>query len=426
MKNTVILGAQWGDEGKGKIVDLLAENYDAIVRFQGGNNAGHTLVIEDKVYKLHLVPSGILYPGKKCILGNGMVIDPQVLLQEIEALQERGVDCKNLFISDRAHVIMPYHKVWETLEENLRGKQKIGTTKRGIGPCYADKITRIGIRMLDLVNPEVLKQKLSDIVPFKKQLIQAFGGENDSISENEIYESYSNYGKALQERIVDTSALLEKIDASGGRILFEGAQGMFLGIDHGTYPFVTSSNTVASQASIGAGVSMKKIHKVMGVIKAYTTRVGGGPFPTEIEGGVGEELRKAGKEFGTTTGRPRRCGWLDLEMLKYVHRLNGLDAVVLTKLDVLKGIHPIKVCLGYEYQGQRLESYPSDTRILDSVNPIYEELDGWEEDISRCLSFADLPLNCKKYVQRIEEFSGVPVEIISVGPERDRTIFREL
>lgn len=421
MKNAVILGTQWGDEGKGKIVDLLCEKYHAVVRFQGGNNAGHTIVIGNNTYKLRLIPSGIFHQ-KDCILGNGVVIDPAVFFEEIQTLANAGIFIeKNLHVSERAHVIMPYQKLWEAIEEEYRGKNKIGTTLKGIGPCYSDKISRNGIRIFDIIDKKRLQKRLETILPIKIKTIEAHGKKCNFTLES-ILEEYSNYGKLISPYVKDTSVLLENYNKENKKILFEGAQGTCLDIDHGIYPFVTSSNTCASAASIGSGVSLKKINKVIGITKAYTTRVGSGPFPTELHEEIGELLGKKGHEFGTVTGRKRRCGWFDIILLKYAHRINGLDSIVLTKLDVLSGINPIKICVGYKHKEQTLLDFPNNIDILEELTPIYEDMPGWEEDITSCKNFEDLPEQCKKYVEKIESILEVPIEWISVGPERTQTI----
>ncbi len=421
--NTVIIGAQWGDEGKGKIVDLLALKNDIVVRFQGGNNAGHTVVVHDKTYKLHLIPSGILYPGKICILGNGVVIAPDALLQEMEEISKSGHSMDRLYISERANVIMPYHKAMDALEEKIKGDSKIGTTGRGIGPSYSDKVARCGIRIVDLLDGNILRKKLSSIFKAKEKIFQAWD-EKWPFSLDTMVEQYMAYGKLLSPHITDTSLLLWKFIKSGKSVLFEGAQGTFLDIDYGSYPFVTSSNTIAGNACAGSGVGPTQIHKVLGVAKAYTTRVGEGVFPTELKDSLGDKLRGLGKEFGTTTGRPRRCGWLDLAMLKTAARLNGIHEFCLTKLDVLSGLSSLKVCTGYKYEGKELEGIPASDEIYQKIEPVYEVFPGWNEDISACHTFSELPAPCQEYVKKIEEFLEVPISLVSVGPERNQTIAR--
>eukprot|EP00999_Lentomonas_sp_LEN2_P001026 NODE_202_length_1912_cov_161.187675_g178_i0.p1 GENE.NODE_202_length_1912_cov_161.187675_g178_i0~~NODE_202_length_1912_cov_161.187675_g178_i0.p1 ORF type:complete len:423 (-),score=45.35 NODE_202_length_1912_cov_161.187675_g178_i0:518-1786(-) len=422
MKNTVVLGTQWGDEGKGKLVDLLSENYDAVVRFQGGNNAGHTIVIGENTYKLRLIPSGIFHQ-KTCILGNGVVIDPQVLLEELEILQKADIGIDKLRISERAQVIMPYHKIWEAIEEKNRGKNKIGTTLKGIGPTYSDKISRSGVRICDICDKDQLRKRLEIVLPLKEKVIVALGEKCPTI--DEICDEYAKYGDLIRKYVTDTSLLLEEHISANKPILFEGAQGIFLDIDHGIYPFVTSSNTCAGAASLGSGVPPSCLHNIVGVVKAYTTRVGSGPFPTELEDEIGERLGKVGNEFGTVTGRKRRCGWLDTVLLKNTHRVNGLTSIALTKLDVLSGIDEVKICTKYKYQDQVLHHFPNSLNVIDDLDPVYECLPGWTEDIANCKNFADLPVNCKNYIEKIEQLVGVPIDIISVGPERSQTIFKE-
>ncbi|WP_372370893.1 adenylosuccinate synthase [Candidatus Uabimicrobium sp. HlEnr_7] len=421
MKNTVVLGTQWGDEGKGKLVDLLSENYEAVVRFQGGNNAGHTIVIGENTYKLRLIPSGIFHQ-KTCILGNGVVIDPKVLLEEFDILQKAGVGIEKLYISERAQVIMPYHKVWEGIEENHRGKNKIGTTLKGIGPCYSDKISRNGVRICDICDKDQLRKRLEIVFPLKQKTIEAHGEMSPTL--DEICEQYTKYGELLKKHVTSTSLLLEEYIASKKPILFEGAQGVFLDIDHGIYPFVTSSNTCAGAASLGSGVPPSSLHNIVGVVKAYTTRVGGGPFPTELEDEIGERLGTVGQEFGTVTGRKRRCGWLDTVLLKCTHRINGLTSIALTKLDVLSGIEEIKICTKYHYKDQVIDHFPNSLSIIEELEPVYKTLPGWTEDITMCKNFDDLPDNCKAYIKEIELLLDVSVDIISVGPERSQTIFK--
>ena len=423
MASVVIVGTQWGDEGKGKVVDLLTADADVIVRFQGGNNAGHTIVFDDKKFILHLIPSGIFHPEKKCLIGNGVVIDPEVLLKEIENLESQGVSVKpgHLYISERAHLIMPYHKAIDHGREAKKGKTKIGTTGRGIGPCYEDKIARRGIKVGDLLDEKLFHDKLKEVLEEKNfYLTQYLGGE--ALSFDEIYDSYRRMGERLAPYVTNVALELERARKEGAKILFEGAQGTQLDIDHGTYPFVTSSNTVAGGACHGAGVGPTSIDFVLGICKAYTTRVGGGPFPTELFDETGQYMRERGGEYGSTTGRPRRCGWLDGVVLKEAVRLNGLSALAVTKLDVLTGLDPLKVCVAYELDGERIENVPGNIRAVERLKPIYEEVPGWHEDISTVTRFEDLPENCRRYLRYLEEFSGVPVEIVSVGPAREQTI----
>lgn len=422
MANLVIVGTQWGDEGKGKIVDLLAEYVDLVVRFQGGNNAGHTMVVGGEQIISHLVPSGILQ-GKTCVIGNGLVVDPAVLLKEIEHLAEKGVHCtpENLMVSERAQVIMPYHKQIDNGRERLKGKDKIGTTGRGIGPSYEDKATRRGIRMADLIDPEVFREKLKAVLPEKNFYIEKFLGDAPADMEA-IITQYSNFAEKLAPYVCNVSVEVNKAMAQQKQVLFEGAQGTHLDIDHGTYPFVTSSNTVSGNACCGAGVGPKSINDVMGIVKAYTTRVGAGPFTTELFDDTGDFIQEKGAEFGATTGRRRRCGWLDTVILNNAVRLNGLTGMAITKLDVLGGIKELKICTAYNYKDERLDAFPVSLKVLEACKPIYETLPGWDEDISDLRRFEDLPVNVKGYLKRIEELTGVPVQIISVGPGREQTI----
>jgi len=427
MPTTVIVGTQWGDEGKGKITDYYAEDADLVVRFQGGANAGHTVQIGGETFKFHLLPSGILRPEKKCVIANGVVVDPEQLLKEIEELKEKGYEVDNLFISERANVIMPYHKIMDGLEESIKGSMKAGTTKRGIGPCYADKVARFGIRMVDLINPAALAEKLDMIVPIKQKLIYAFGGD-EFLSKNEIYKQYANYGERLKRYIIDSSKMINDAIDRGENVLFEGAQGTHLGIDHGIYPYGTSSNTVAGSACTGAGVGPGKIDKVIGVVKAYTSRVGTGPFPTELDGKLAEFIRERGGEFGTTTGRPRRVGWLDLVMVRYSVRVNGLSSLAVTKLDVLGGIRKVKVCTAYKVDGETIEEFPTDMKLLERCVPVYDELDGWKgrkpDDWTKTarLGYDALPDQMKSYLDYMSDHLDTPIDLISIGPGREDTI----
>jgi adenylosuccinate synthase len=420
--NLVIIGTQWGDEGKGKIVDLLAEYADLVVRFQGGNNAGHTMVVGGEQTISHLVPSGILQ-GKVCVIGNGLVVDPAVLLKEMDYLTEKGVDCgpENLVVSERAQVIMPYHQQIDLGREKKKGKDKIGTTGRGIGPSYEDKATRWGIRMADLIDPEIFQEKLSAVLPEKNFYIEKFLGE-PPVDQAAIVDAYSRFAQRLAPHVTNVSVTVNEAIKAGKQVLFEGAQGTHLDIDHGTYPFVTSSNTVSGNACCGAGVGPKAINDVMGIVKAYTTRVGAGPFTTELFDDIGNYIQEKGAEFGATTGRRRRCGWLDTVVLNNAVRLNGLTGMAITKLDVLGGLREIKICSAYRYKGERMDSFPANLKVLESCDPIYETLPGWEEDISNLRRYADLPTNVRRYLNRIEELTGVPVQIVSVGPGREQTI----
>ncbi len=423
MSSVVIIGAQWGDEGKGKIVDYLAQKADAVVRYSGGSNAGHTVVVDNVAYKLRLLPSGILYPGKTCILGNGVVINPGVVLKEIKDMREKGVDISRIVISDRAHVVLPYHQLLDELQEAALGKAKIGTTKGGIGPCYMDKVARTGIRICDLMEPDTFKAKLKINVAAKNELItKIYGGQ--PFDYDKILKEYLEYAEELRPYVADTGVVLDEIFASGKNVLFEGAQATFLDIDHGTYPYVTSSNPTAGNAATGSGVGPRFIDHVVGVVKAYTTRVGSGPFVTELldQDGPGHKIREAGHEYGTVTGRPRRCGWLDAFMLKYSARLNSLDYLAITRLDILDEMPKIKMCVGYTIDGVEIKQIPASLKTLGRVKPVFEEFNGWLTDITHCHSFEELPVNAKKYVQRISEVAGVPLGIISVGPNRNQTI----
>jgi adenylosuccinate synthase len=423
MPGIVIVGAQWGDEGKGKITDLLAERADAVVRFQGGNNAGHTIVRDGVEWKLHLIPSGILYPGKRCIIGNGVVVDPGVLIEEISALRSRGIDVSGLRVSANAHLIMPYHLFLDTAGEARLGKLQIGTTKRGIGPCYADKAARLGIRVQDLLDEKILKKKISAALEPKRLSLRPFA-RDPALDLHAMTEQYLTYGHQLERHIADTPRLTWDLLAAGRNVLFEGAQGAMLDIDHGTYPFVTSSNPIAGAACTGSGVGPKDIDEIWGICKAYTTRVGSGPFPTELDDDVGEELRTKGGEFGTTTGRPRRTGWLDLVALRYAARLNTLTALTITKLDVLSGFDQIMVCTRYRGQeGAEFDHFPYHQSVLHHATGEFQPLEGWSEDIGDCRSESDLPQAARDYIGFIEEFIGVPVVLVGVGPGRDQNVW---
>jgi adenylosuccinate synthase len=421
----VIVGAQWGDEGKGKITDLLAERADAVIRFQGGNNAGHTIVRNGETWKLHLMPSGILYPGKTCVIGNGVVIDPKVLTDELDELRRRDVDTSGLRISANAHMIMPYHMMLDDAGEARLGKLKIGTTRRGIGPAYADKASRIGIRVQDLLDEKILKKKIVAALEPKRLALRPFA-RDPRLDLQAITEEYLAYGRRLSEYIADTTSLVwEKLDR-GDIVIFEGAQGALLDIDHGTYPFVTSSNPIAAAACIGSGVGPKDIDEVWGIAKAYSTRVGSGPFPTELHDEIGEDLRRRGGEFGTTTGRSRRIGWLDIVALKYAARLNSLTALVVTKLDVLSGLDTIKVCVRYRGEdGAEFDTFPYHQTVLHHATGDYIELPGWSEDISDARSEDELPENARAYLRFMEQEIGVPIVLISVGPGREQTMWTE-
>jgi adenylosuccinate synthase len=420
MSTVVLIGSQWGDEGKGKVTDFLAEKADVVVRYQGGTNAGHTLKVGEQVFKLHLIPSGILYPGKSCIIGNGVVLDAAALSREMAALQERGIDLSQLRISDRAHLVMPYHKRLDELDEEQRGKDKIGTTLRGIGPAYMDKVHRTGMRVADLLDERELKEKLSTLLEGKNLLLEkVFGAE--PFKADELFEEYRGYARLLEPYVTDTSLLLDEKIQRGEKILFEGAQGTMLDLDHGTYPFVTSSSPTAGGACIGSGVGPSRIDKVVGVAKAYTTRVGDGPFPSEMNDAVGDRIREVGREYGTTTGRPRRIGWLDAVVLRYACRISGISLLAITLLDVLTGLDSLKICTAYRYEGKIIQHVPASLRALEACEPVYEELPGWQEDLSLIENFEDFPAAAKQYVRRIRELSGADVALVSVGPARRQT-----
>jgi adenylosuccinate synthase len=417
----VLLGAQWGDEGKGKATDILGDKVKYVVRYQGGNNAGHTVVIGDQKYALHLLPSGILTPTCIPVIGNGVVIDPAVLLEEIRGLNERGVDTSNLKISTNAHLITPYHRTIDKVSERFLGKAKIGTTGRGIGPAYADKINRIGIRVQDLFDTSILRQKIEGALKDKNQvLVKVFNRKGLEI--DEILKEYLEYAEILRPYVTDTSLLLNQALERGENILLEGSQGTLLDVDHGTYPFVTSSNPTAGGASTGSGIGPTKISRVIGIVKAYTTRVGSGPFPTELFDDDGEKLRSIGGEVGVTTGRARRCGWYDAPIARYAVRINGLTDFFLTKLDVLTGWEKIPVCVAYEIDGRRVEELPASQSDFHHAKPIYEYLPGWSEDISKARKLSDLPINAQGYIKFLEKISGAPISAIGVGPGRDETI----
>jgi adenylosuccinate synthase len=422
MPGIVIIGTQWGDEGKGKVVDLLAEDAAMVVRFQGGNNAGHTIVRDGETFKFHLVPSGILHPGKICVIGNGVVVDPGVLLGELDALQRRGVDVSGLKISANAHLIMPYHVMLDTAGEAMLGKLEIGTTKRGIGPCYSDKSARLGIRVQDLLDAKILRKKIAAALEPKQQLLRPFA-RDPKLDLHAMTEEYLRFGHRLEPHIADTSRLCWDALDAGRTVLFEGAQAAMLDLDHGTYPFVTSSNPIAGAACVGAGVGPTDIDEVWGVCKAYATRVGAGPFPTELDDEVGRHLRDRGHEFGTTTGRERRCGWLDLVALRYATRLNRLSSLVITKLDVLSGIDRLRIATRYRgKEGAIFDEFPYHQSILHTATAEYEELPGWDDDISEARSEADLPPQARDFLAAISDSTGVPIRLIGVGPGRDQVI----
>lgn len=421
-KVTVLVGAQWGDEGKGKVIDILTEDVQYIIRYQGGNNAGHTVVIGESKYVLHLIPSGILHENKICVIGHGVVIDPQALIEEIDLLKEQGIDCKGrLKISDKAHVIFPYHRKLDELREARRKNGKIGTTKRGIGPCYADKVARVGIRIADLFDEEYLKSRLQINIDEKNAIFRDMY-DAEGFSVEDIFNEYIEYSKRLKEYVNDTTLLVNEALKGGNSILFEGAQGTFLDVDYGTYPYVTSSNSTAGGACTGAGLGPSRIDRVVGVVKAYTTRVGEGPFPTEFGPELMEQIREKGGEFGATTGRARRCGWFDSVLVQNAVDINGIDEVVITKLDVLDDLKTIEICTSYEYKGKEYKNIPGDPRFLDECKPVYEEHPGWEVDTSQITSYNDLPENAKKYLNRIKELIGTDIILVSVGKSRRQTL----
>ena len=423
MSNVVVIGAQWGDEGKGKVVDLLASRADMVVRFQGGNNAGHTLVVNGEQTICHLIPSGILHKEKKCLIGNGVVVDPEVLLEEIERLSSKGISIspENLSLSEKAHLIMPYHQAIDAASEAAKGKDKIGTTGRGIGPCYEDKVGRRGVRAIDLFDPEILADKIQANLKEKNFLLTDFY-KTEALEFKPIYDKYIEMAERLKPYISNVSIEVDQVARKNGKILFEGAQGTHLDIDHGTYPFVTSSNPVSGSVCAGVGIGPGKLHHILGIVKAYTTRVGSGPFPTELNDETGTYIQEKGKEFGATTGRRRRCGWLDLAMMKDSIRYNGLDSIGMTKLDVLTGLDVIKACVAYELNGKKIDFMPASIKDLARCKPVYEEFPGWKADISSVRSVDELPWEAKNYIKRLEEIMEVYFSIISVGPMRDQTI----
>ena len=423
MPATVVIGTQWGDEGKGKLVDLLAADADVVVRFHGGNNAGHTLVVDGQKTILNLVPAGVLHPGRLCMMGPGLVIDPAVLVAEIDALRARGYlsDDGWLRISEQAHLIMPYHRAIDHARERLRGTGSIGTTGRGIGPAYEDKMARTGIRVGDLFDEAGFREALERNLREKNAYLQALLGEQP-LAFDPIHDAYARHRERLRPYVADTGVELRRAVAAGKRILLEGAQGVMLDVDHGTYPFVTSSNAVAGAAAAGAGLPPRAIDRVIGITKAYTTRVGGGPFPTELTDALGERLRADGDEYGATTGRPRRCGWFDAVIVRRAVELSGVDVIALTKLDVLTGIDPLRVGVGYELDGTRLDGPPSTTGAWQRLRPVYEELPGWSEPLGNARTIGALPINARRYVDRLADLAGAPIVLVSVGPDRDQTI----
>jgi adenylosuccinate synthase len=418
MSVTIVVGAQWGDEGKAKIIDYLSENIDIIARYQGGANAGHTVVVKNKQFIFHLIPSGILYPNTVCVIGNGVVIDPKAFLEELASIKNENIDYEGrVFISDACHIVLPFHKIIDAHKETLAEGQKIGTTKRGIGICYADKMLRIGIRIGDLYHN--LEEKLKNYMLIKNKELKYLYNLPE-IEFDELYKELIDFAEKIRPMVIHTPTYFEKALKDGKTILLEGAQGTALDIDHGTYPFVTSSNTTVGGALTGTGISYKYVENVFGICKAYVTRVGEGPFPTELKDSTGDELREYGKEYGATTGRPRRCGWFDVELVKHAGRVNGLTGLVLTKLDVLSHFDPIPVAIGYEYKNQKLDYFPS--YGLEDCKPIYEYLPGWRSDISNVSSYSDLPKNCKNYIEKLQEWTNIPIKYISLGPNRNQTL----
>jgi adenylosuccinate synthase len=423
MPNVVIVGTQWGDEGKGKIVDILSNQSDIVVRFQGGPNAGHTVVVGEKQTILHQIPSGILHDNKKCVIGNGVVIDLETFIDEVNEVKSQGyfTDDAALLLSETAHLIMPYHKRIDIAREKLKGKNKIGTTGRGIGPAYEDKVTRNGIRVIDIFNDDILRQKLETNLKEKNFYLEKYLNE-ETFDVNDIFNKFTALREKVKKYVTNTSLYLFNSLKENQKVLFEGAQGTMLDVDHGTYPFVTSSNTAAAQASLGSGIGPKNLDTILGIAKAYTTRVGAGPFPTELDDETGKFLRDKGGEYGATTGRPRRCGWLDLAVIKHSAQINSTTHITLTKMDVLSGLKKIKVCTGYTYKGETLPGFPSDFSVLEKCIPIYDEVDGWDEDISSATKYDELPENAQKYISYIEEKINVPIIMVSVGTRRKQII----
>lgn len=424
MPSVVIIGAQWGDEGKGKIIDFLAKKADVIVRAQGGNNAGHTVIVGENKHTFHLLPSGVLYEDKMNIIGNGVVIDPKAFLDEIKTLESRGICTSNIRIDERAHVIFPYHKRIDVLAEEERGETKIGTTKKGIGPCYMDKVERTGIRLGEMIDKDLFKERLFPQVDRKNKILKKIYNVEGFCKES-MLRDYEQYAAQIKKYVTDTTIIMHEALVSNKRVLLEGAQGALLDVDLGTYPYVTSSHPTSGGFCVGAGVNPLQIDDVLGVVKAYTTRVGFGPFPTELMNETGDRIRKEGNEFGTTTGRARRCGWFDGVAVKYTARVNGMTGISLMLLDVLSIFDKINICIGYEYEGKTIHNFPASIKDLAKCRPIYKEVDGWKEDITSVKTFEELPDNAKKYIEAIEKYLKIPIKIVSVGPKRSQTIIRE-
>lgn len=424
MPGLAIIGCQWGDEGKGRVVDLLSNKVDMVVRFQGGDNAGHTVVKGNDEFKLHLIPSGILYPEVICVIGNGVVLNPEVLIEELDDLESKGINTDNLRISSNAHLVMPYHIILDKAGEHRLGKSKIGTTHKGIGPVYADKALRMGIRTQDLKDLKIFKTKLEESLKLNNKIIKRIYGL-DPLDMDEVFDKYRRYGKRISRYIIDTTSLVSEALDNNKKVMFEGAQGTMLDIDHGTYPYVTSSSTIAGGVCVGAGIGPSRLDEILGVVKAYTTRVGSGPFPTEDISKIGDYLREKGYEYGTTTGRPRRCGWLDAVILKYSIMINSIDSIALTKLDILSGLKKVKICTGYKYDGKVYDHMPCHQTVLHKCTPVYEEYQGWSEDISGIKNFEDLPRQARNYIKNIEKIAKVAVSMVSVGAERSKIIMRD-
>jgi len=420
----VLIGTQWGDEGKGKITDLLADQMDMVVRYQGGDNAGHTVIDGDQEFRFHLIPSGILYPHINCVIGNGVVVNPRVLIEELDGLESRGTSTNKLLVSCNAHLVMPYHLILDGARELKLGESKIGTTRKGIGPAYADKISRTGLRVQDMLDMKIFKEKLEAALDEKNDILTKIYGFEPFDLEQIVYD-YAGYAKRLKKHVTDTSLAVNKALDEGKNVFFEGAQGMLLDIDHGTYPFVTSSSPISGGACVGAGVGPKKIDRIIGVVKAYVTRVGSGPFPTELDNGTGDMMRERGGEYGTTTGRPRRCGWFDAVILRYANMINSLTEIVVTKLDVLSQFEKIKICVGYEYEGKIYDNFPPHQTVVHKCNPVYEEADGWMESLGEITEYGDLPKAAQEYLARIEELGGASISMVSVGPKRRQIIFKD-